>query len=269
MQRAAHQLLETPAVFEDPLALRIFGAQGVAWLGRNLDYYRTGGCARDARVPRHAQPLCRRRARARGRARRAPVRGARRRPGHLRLPQSAPRTARVRSRPSRRRRPGSAAGWREQGIDVPRSLAFAPVDFETQTLADGPEGRALSRRPAGVLFLARRHDLPQQGGGRRHAALHRGAARPAARWCSTSRRRRSAIGEQERAGRERSALRVAKAGEPWINFYSPGPLAAELRASGYSAARALGSEEMNERYFRNRPDGFRLYGSGQMMTAQV
>ena len=38
LQRAARQLLETPTVFEDPLALRIFGAQGVAWLGRNLDY---------------------------------------------------------------------------------------------------------------------------------------------------------------------------------------------------------------------------------------
>ena len=79
----------------------------------------------------------------------------------------------------------------------------------------------------------------------------------------------TAISEQERASRERLAAQVAKAREPWINYYSPGPLAEELRASGYSAARTLGSDEMNELYFRNRTDGFRLYGSGQIMTAQV
>jgi hypothetical protein len=43
LQRAAHQLLETPHVFDDPLALRIFGAEGVRWLGQNLDLYRTNG----------------------------------------------------------------------------------------------------------------------------------------------------------------------------------------------------------------------------------
>src|SRR6185295_8012621 len=41
LHRAAHQLLEVPPVFEDPLALRIFGAEGVSWLGRNLDRYRS------------------------------------------------------------------------------------------------------------------------------------------------------------------------------------------------------------------------------------
>lgn len=42
-QRAAHQLLETPLVFDDPTALRILGAQGVAWLGRRLEWYRSPG----------------------------------------------------------------------------------------------------------------------------------------------------------------------------------------------------------------------------------
>jgi hypothetical protein len=42
-----------------------------------------------------------------------------------------------------------------------------------------------------------------------------------------------------------------------------------MRASGFSAAQALGIGEMNARYFDGRTDGFRLYGSGRMMTAQV
>jgi hypothetical protein len=36
-----------------------------------------------------------------------------------------------------------------------------------------------------------------------------------------------------------------------------------------SSAHYLGSGEMNDRYFRDRTDGFRLYGSGRIMTAQV
>ena len=47
------------------------------------------------------------------------------------------------------------------------------------------------------------------------------------------------------------------------------PQARALRANGYSSARYLGSGDMNERYFRNRADGFRMYGSGYMMNAQV
>src|SRR5258705_1280881 len=43
LHRAAHQLLEVPPIFEDPLALRIFGARDVAWLGGNLEPYRTPG----------------------------------------------------------------------------------------------------------------------------------------------------------------------------------------------------------------------------------
>ena len=43
LQRAAHQLLETPRVFDDPVALRIFGAETVRWLGHNLHRYRSMG----------------------------------------------------------------------------------------------------------------------------------------------------------------------------------------------------------------------------------
>src|SRR6185369_5860728 len=41
LQRAVHQLLEVPRIFEDPVALRIFGARGVARLAQALERYRT------------------------------------------------------------------------------------------------------------------------------------------------------------------------------------------------------------------------------------
>jgi O-methyltransferase involved in polyketide biosynthesis len=37
MRRAAHQLVDTPRVFDDPLALRILGADTTAELRKNLD----------------------------------------------------------------------------------------------------------------------------------------------------------------------------------------------------------------------------------------
>ena len=42
-----------------------------------------------------------------------------------------------------------------------------------------------------------------------------------------------------------------------------------MRSGGFSRAQALGSEDMNGRYFAGRADGFRLYGSGRMMSASV
>ena len=267
LQRAAHQLLETPHVFDDPLALRIFGAQGVAWLGRNLDRYRTNG-ARAMRAflvmrSRYAEDQLAQ-AVARG-VTQYVVLGAG-------LDTFAYRNPHRRLRVFEVDHPSTQAWKRSQlqaqSIDIPRSLSFAPVDFETQTLADGLKAAGFrADRPAFFSWLGVTIYLSKEavaGTLRTIAAGARGSqvvfdfAPPS-----------NAISEPERASRERSAAFVAKAGEPWINYYSPGPLADELRAAGYSTARALGSDEMNERYFRSRSDGFRLYGSGQMMTAQV
>src|SRR6185436_10266000 len=136
LQRAALQLLETPPVFEDPLALRIFGAEGVAWLGRNLDRYRTNS-SRFMRAflvmrSRYAEDEL---ARAvAGGVQQYVVLGAGLDTFAYRNPHRNLRVFEV-DHPStqawKRRR------LQEQSIELPHSLTFAPVDFETQTLADG------------------------------------------------------------------------------------------------------------------------------------
>jgi methyltransferase (TIGR00027 family) len=267
LQRAAHQLLESPRIFEDPLALRIFGAAGVSWLGHNLERYRTAG-ARAMRAflvmrSRYAEDQLAQ-AVARG-VTQYVVLGAG-------LDTFAYRNPHRRLRVFEVDHPSTQAWKRsrlqEQSIGIPRSLTFAPVDFETQTLAGGLKAAGFrDDRPAFFSWLGVTIYLSKEavaGTLRTIAAGVKGSqvvfdfAPPA-----------SAISEQERVSREKSAALVARAGEPWINFYHPGPLAEDMRASGYSAARALGSEEMNERYFTNRSDGFRLFGSGQIMTASV
>ena len=267
LQRAAHQLLETPPVFEDPLALRIFGAEGVAWLGRNLDRYRTNS-SRFMRAflvmrSRYAEDELAR-AVADG-VQQYVVLGAGLDTFAYRNPHRNLRVFEV-DHPStqawKRRR------LQEQSVELPHSLTFAPVDFETQTLADGLRSAGFrADRPAFfswlgvVIYLSK----PAVAGTLRYIAERPAGSQVVFDFAPPS----ESISEPERASRARSAAFVAKAGEPWINYYSPGPFAEELRATGFSQAQVLGSQEMNARYFGNRADGFRLYGSGRMMAAQV
>jgi methyltransferase (TIGR00027 family) len=268
LQRAAHQLLETPRVFDDPLALRVFGAQGVAWLGRNLDRYRTAG-ARAMRAflvmrSRYAEDEL---ARAvAGGVRQYVVLGA----GLDTFAYRNPHGSRLRvfevDHPSTQL-------WKrsqllEQSIDIPRSVTFAPVDFEGQTLAEGLKAAGFrADRPAyfswlGVVVYLSKAAVAE--------TLRFIAARPAGSQVVFDFAPPSdSLSEPERASRAASAARVAKGGEPWINYDNPEPLADELRAAGFASAQYLGAEKMNERYFRDRADGFRLHGSGQMMNAQV
>lgn len=267
IQRAAHQLLESPRVFEDPLALGIFGAEGVRWLGRNLDRYRSEG-SRAMRAflvmrSRFAEDELAR-AYERG-VRQYVVLGAGLDTFAYRNPHRGLKVFEV-DHPDTQA--WKRARLRDQSIAVPGSMRFAPVDFERQTLADGLRAAGFrADRPAflswlGVtIYLSR----PAVAGTLRYvAALPRGSqvvfdfAPPPAE-----------LGEAERRGHDRAAAGVARTGEPWIGYFSPGALEDEMRSGGFAEARAIGSEEMNRRYFSGRADGFRLYGSGRIMAAQV
>jgi methyltransferase (TIGR00027 family) len=267
LQRAAHQLLEVPRVFDDPLALRIVGAQGVAWLGRNLELYRTDH-ARAMRAflvmrSRYAEDQLALAA-ARG-VTQYVVLGAGLDTFGCRNPHRQLRVFEV-DHPSTQE--WKRSRLQEQSIEVPRSLNFAPVDFEVQTLADGLGAAGFrADRPAFFSWLGVVIYLTKPAVA---ATLGYVAARPAgSQVVFDFAPPPDSFSEQERASHASSAASVAKAGEPWINYYSPGPLADELRAAGFASAYAVGSGEMNARYFGNRSDGFRLYGSGRMMTAGV
>ena len=267
MQRAVHQLLETPRVFDDPVALRIFGAETVRWLGHNLDRYRSVG-SRAMRAflvmrSRYAEDQL---ALAVGRGvRQYVVLGAG-------LDTFACRNPHPRLRVFEVDHP-STQGWKrsrlvEQSIAVPRSLTFAPVDFETQTLAAGLKAAGFRADRAAffswlgvVIYLSK----PAVAETLRYIAARPAGSQVVFDFAPPS----ESISEYERASRAVSAARVARAGEPWINYYSPGPFVDELRASGFASAYFVGSGEMNARYFDGRADGFRLYGSGRMMAAQV
>src|SRR5215470_2050277 len=154
LRRAAHQILDKPKVFDDPLALRIVGQESALALQTDLyqseatrlsPYLRVFMAARS----RYAEDVL---ALAVGRGvRQYVVLGAGldtfayRNP----YPEGTLRVFEV-DHPSTQN--WKRARLEEVGIPLPSELTFAPVDFETQTLAEGL--RAAGFDPGEVAFFS-------------------------------------------------------------------------------------------------------------------
>jgi methyltransferase (TIGR00027 family) len=265
--RAAHQLLENPKVLDDPFALPILGERDAAWLRANLGRQQTAS-ARTMRAfivmrSRYAED-CLAQAAARG-VRQYVVLGAGLDTFACRNPHPSLQVFEVDYPPTQA---WKRARLEQIGVGLPGSLVFAPVDFERQTLAEGLEAAGFrASEPAffsllGVVVYLSKPAVAE--------TLRYIAARPAGSGVVFDfAPPAESISETEQASRDRSSARVARAGEPWINYYRPGALADELRTTGFAQTRILDTAEGNEQYFKGRADGFRLHGSGRMMAASV
>lgn len=269
LQRAVHQLLEKPLVFDDPLALKILGAQRAKWLALNLDRFETPA----SRAMRAF--LVTRSRYAEDELARVYQQGTRQ---YIVLGAGLDTFA-YRNPHGRRLRVfevdhPSTQAWKrahlhDQRIGVPRSLTFVPVDFEKQSLANRLR-EAGFRRDAPVFISWLGVTM----------YLTRDAVMQTLRFVSESCARGSeivfdfslpeeALGVVERMSRAKRAARVAKIGEPWISHFDPASLVRELTAMGFSQANHFGANEANELYFANRDDRFSFRGSARIMTARV
>ncbi|MCX7962530.1 MAG: SAM-dependent methyltransferase, partial [Burkholderiales bacterium] len=265
--RAAHQLLESPRVFDDPLALRVLGADEVRRLALEADRYRAPA-ARALRAFIVARSRLAEDELARAVAegvRQYVVLGAGLDTFAWRNPYPGLRVFEV-DHPA-------TQTWKRRhlatlGIDAARGLTWAPVDFEREAL-----GAALARagfrdaEPAFFSWLGVTIYLSREavfGTLREIARLARGT-----RVVFDFSPPRETLPEEERRAHEALAARVARLGEPWIGYFEPETLAAEMRALGFASAEHAGTAELNARYFSGRADGFRLSGSGRLMSARV
>jgi methyltransferase (TIGR00027 family) len=268
MQRAAHQLIERPLVFEDPFALAMIGARRVRWLASNLERFRSPGAAalRAALVlrSRFAEDELAR-ALAAG-CRQCVVLGAGLDTLALRSPHPGLRIFEV-------DHPATQA-WklglmREHGLEAGRGTVHVPVDFETESLARRLAQAGLRRdRPVFFTWLGVTMYLS------RDAVMQ--TLSFAARDCARGSEivfdyalPDSRIDPRERAARARLAERVEQAGEPWISQFDPEALAEDLRRLGFSQIDDLDRERANRRYFDRREDGFAVRGASQVMSART
>ena len=267
IRRAAHQLLDHPRVFEDPLALAILGEETARVLEADP--------ARFENSPRLRAFVA-----ARSRFAEEELAAA----FHRGVPQVVVLGAGLDT--FAYRNPFAASGLRvfevdhpatqawkrellaEAGVAAPPSLSFVPLDFEERALAEALEEAGFrTDQPAffswlGVVpyltldaakaTLAWIGSLPAGSG-----VVFDYAISPAS------------LGESQKAAFDALANRVARAGEPFQLFFEPGELGAMLTGLGFHEIEDLDAAEIDRRYFSNRPDGLRVGGLAHLVSARV
>jgi methyltransferase (TIGR00027 family) len=270
-RRAAHQLLDQPPVFEDPLALRMLDPQAAAALAADPQRFESG------RISPYLRAFLAARSRyAEDRLAVAVEAGARQ---YVVLGAGLDTFA--------YRNPHGAAGLRvfevdhpatqawkrvrleQAGIAIPASLTFVALDFETRTLAAAlQEAGFRAETRSFVSWLGVTMYLEAD-------AVLATLASLATLMCMGSEVvfdyaiARSSLGMLQRAVFDALAARVAAVGEPWRSAFTPEALARELRGRGYAEALDLGPDELNARYFSGRRDGLRVGTLAHLLRARV
>ncbi len=269
-RRAAHQLLDAPPVFEDPLAIAVLGPETAAALRADPEASETGPVARYFRAFMAARSRF-----AEDRLVRAVERGARQ---YVVLGAGLDTFA--------YRNPHAPAGlrvfevdhpatqaWkrerlREAGIAAPESLTFVGIDFASQALSEALP--AAGWRAGLVTFFSWLGVIPYLERDRILATLRLVAtAAPGSEIVFDYGRPPSSLGFGPRIAFEVMARRVAAVGEPWITFFEPDELGSTLRAAGFSEVDDFAAERINALYFEGRKDGLRVGGIGHLMWARV
>jgi methyltransferase (TIGR00027 family) len=267
IRRAAHQLLDQPRVLDDPLALRIIGAEAAEELRSNPKEHHAFSRAFRAFMAarsRYAEDELAR-AVAHG-VRQYVVLGAGLDTFAYRNPHPGLRVFEV-------DHPATQAWKREQlqaaGIAIPPSLTFVPVDFERQTLAEGLGWSEFDLRAAALFswlgvvpYLTREAcmttlsfvvKMPAGSGVVFDFAVDPGL-----------------LNAGQRQALDALSQRVARYGEPFQLFLDPEKLQDELRGMGFCRTEFLQGKELNARYFKDREDGLLVRGGlGHLMGAWV
>jgi methyltransferase (TIGR00027 family) len=259
--RAAHQVLDDPRIFDDPLAMRVISTDAASAL-----------CAKpmQVRVDPNVRAFIAMRSRfAEDELARAVQAGVRQyvvlgagldtfayRNTHA---EAGLRVFEV-DHPAMQAH--KHARLRQAGIAIPDSVTFVPLDFRRDQLVDALTRAGLNaNEPAFfsmlglVIFLQRSTvmsifefiaSLPAPSG----VAFDYGMLD-------------SSLTADQRALRERAAKASASLGEPFVTFLEPRELAVELRGKGFSRVEDLGFAEANARFFNDREDGLRLPSGGR------
>jgi len=270
IRRAAHQLLDDPRVFNDPAALRILGEEGASALradpsqfeGTPLSPYLRAFIAARSRYAEDKLAAAVRRG-----AGQYVILGAGldtfayRNP----YPEGVLHVFEV-DHPATQT--WKRARLSEVGIALPRDLTFSPVDFESQTLAEGL--RAAGYDPGQCTFfswLGVTEYLTTEGV---MATLRFIASAPAGSGVVFDYMiSPSLLNPAQRSRFDALARRVASAGEPWQAFFEPGLLTQDLRVMGFGYVEDKGPEEINAMYFNERKDGLRVGTLSHLIYAQV
>jgi methyltransferase (TIGR00027 family) len=267
LHRAAHQLLDRPLVFRDPVALVIIGPEARAALDANPRRYERrffGASLRAHLVARSRIAEDALAAAVSAGVRQYVVLGAG-------LDTFALRNTELSLRVFEVDHPNTQA-WKRKRLEAagraqPPNVVFVPVDFERQDLsAELARAGFDTRRPSFFSWLGVTPYLEEpaiwdtlrwvgstvgDGGG---IVFDYGA--PPSRWNLSM-----------RIGLWALSARVASAGEPFRTFLAPEAVASGLRRCGFAAVEDLDRMALNRRYFAGRGDGLEIRGTAHVVIA--
>ena len=257
LRRAAHQIYDSPVVFDDPIAVGILGATYAEQLRqtplRPDRPFSTGLRAFLVARSRYAEDNLRR-AVSSG-VEQYVLLGAG-------LDTFAYRNPFARLRVFEVDHPATQQWKREllqrNNIAIPDSIAYTPVDFERQSLAEelgiaGFNGQA----PAFFSWLGVVPYLTLEAF--RATLSFISSQRPGSGLTLDYGQPRSTLPLLEQMERDSLASRVEKAGEPFQLFFTPPEIEAEL--SHFHGVEDLGAAEINARYFSGRNDELKMRGT--------
>lgn len=263
-ERAAHQILDSPRVLDDPLAIQMLSPEQREELLLHPDRHDRSPMSKPTRAIVVVRTRIAEDELAASGAKQYVVLGAGLDTFAYRNPDPEVRVFEVDF-------PATQSLKRERlraaGIAVPQNLAFVACDFSKDALGDALAGAGFDvTRPAifawlGVVMYLEVTDvvetlryvvrLPSP------SAVIFDYAQPPEQfpWL-------------QRIFYRKVLERLEEQGEPWKSFMLPAPLQAELLGLGFSSVEDLGADEINIRYLGNRTDGLKSRSIGRIAIAR-
>ena len=260
-RRAAHQVLDDPVVFRDPLAGKVIGGDG-AGASRDAKMLRAFVAARS----RYAEDQLA--ASFHRGTEQYVVLGAGLDTFAYRNPHAPPLKVFEVDHPD-------TQAWKKERLRaarmaIPKSLTFVPVNFEIQDLA-----RELSRAPGfetnRPAFFSMLGVTPYLTKSAFRKTLRMIASMPSGSGVAFDYAvAPAALDLWDRVRLKMLAARVRMAGEAFRLFLEPHELEGTLRELGFTDIQDLGRDEINALYFQNRRDGLQVGGAiGRLLSASV
>jgi methyltransferase (TIGR00027 family) len=270
MRRAAHQIMDDPIIFYDPLVLRILGEENVSALQSDPKWSEQTPLSLRLRAFLAARSRC-----AEDELHIAIKRGVHQ---YVVLGAGLDTFAYRNSYPEdvlhvfEVDHPATQ-NWKqsrlkEADIPIPRTLTFSPLEFETQILEEGLRQAGFDTLKS--TFFSWLGVTPYLTSNSVTATLLFVASMPVGSGIVFDYMiSPSLLNATARQAYDNLAHRVALAGEPFQTFFDPSSLKSSLSAMGFGQIDDLGPEELNARYFQGRLDQLRVGSLSHVMNACV
>jgi methyltransferase (TIGR00027 family) len=264
VERAAHQILDSPRVLEDPLAIQLLSPERRQQLLDHPSRHDLSPMSKPTRAIVVVRTRIAEDELAKSGVNQYVLLGAGLDTFAYRNPFSNVRVFEV-------DQPDTQALKRQRlqaaGIVRPPNMTFVPCDFSRDALSDALAAAGFDRtRPAvfawlGVVMYL---DAADVAGTLRYIATLPSPTSVISDYAQPP----DAFPWLQRIFYKKVLDRLAEIGEPWKSFMEPAPLREQLLSLGFSSVEDLGGDEINDRYLANRSDGLKARGIGRIAVAR-